>query len=131
MGKSDEQVIEEFQKYVNMTPEELEEWLETDESKGSGWTGDDGAGGESVGHDSGRKIVKILRSDPQNPSEDELAHMRKTLADCLSIHAQVCAYCARHLAQEGKMKESKDENELTETKAYRSLKNWGHDMLKA
>ncbi|KDE09576.1 hypothetical protein MVLG_00471 [Microbotryum lychnidis-dioicae p1A1 Lamole] len=120
MGKSDEQVIEEFQKYVNMTPEELEEWLETDESKGSGWTGDDGAGGESVGHDSGRKIVKILRSDPQNPSEDELAHMRK-----------VCAYCARHLAQEGKMKESKDENKLTETKAYRSLKNWGHDMLKA
>ena len=33
MAKSDEQVIEEFDQAVNMSSKELEEWLETDESK--------------------------------------------------------------------------------------------------
>ncbi|MCA1728866.1 MAG: DUF3140 domain-containing protein, partial [Actinobacteria bacterium] len=33
MSKSDEQVIEEFDEAVNMSPKELEEWLETDKSK--------------------------------------------------------------------------------------------------
>ena len=38
-----------------MSPDELESWLESDESKDSGWT--NGEGGESVGHQSGRTIV--------------------------------------------------------------------------
>jgi hypothetical protein len=51
-----QQVIEEFDEAVNMTPKELEEWLQTDESKSVGQS--DG-GGESKGHESGRRIVEI------------------------------------------------------------------------
>ena len=49
--------------------------------------------GESVGHESGRKIVAILEKSPEKDvdqyDEEDLAHMRK-----------VVAYCKRHLAQE-------------------------------
>jgi hypothetical protein len=57
MAKSDEQVIEEFNDAVNMSRKELEEWLQTEESQSVGQS--DG-GGESKGHESGRKIVEIL-----------------------------------------------------------------------
>ncbi len=46
-GKSDDQVIEQFNEYVNMTVKELEDWLETEDSQGAGWGGE---GGETVGH---------------------------------------------------------------------------------
>jgi len=49
---------------VNMSPSELKDWLETSDSQDSGWSKDndgkveeDGEGHESVGHESGRKIV--------------------------------------------------------------------------
>ncbi|KAK0535241.1 hypothetical protein OC835_002435 [Tilletia horrida] len=115
MGKSDEQVIEEFNEYVNMTADELEDWLKSDDSEGAGWGGE---GGETVGHNSGRQIVDILRrnpdKNPENYTEDDLAHMRK-----------VTSYCKRHLAQEDKLKQSKSPEELEQTKSTKSLKNWG------
>ncbi|GAA5980015.1 hypothetical protein JCM11641_008263 [Rhodosporidiobolus odoratus] len=126
-GKSDDQVISEFQEYVNMTPDELREWLETGDSQSSGQSKDnDGKvkeGQESVGHESGRKIINILernpKGDPEEYTEEDLAHMRK-----------VTSYCKRHLAQEGRMVEEKGEEEYEHTKSYRSLKNWGHDATK-
>jgi len=39
----------EFNELVNMTPEELEEWLKSEESEGSGWTKE--GGGETIGHE--------------------------------------------------------------------------------
>ncbi|NAW13208.1 DUF3140 domain-containing protein [Halomonas sp. D1-1] len=42
-----------------MSPAELGDWLETDESKGVG----DSSGGESTGHASGRKILKIKKTN--------------------------------------------------------------------
>ncbi|KAM0790879.1 hypothetical protein ACM66B_004719 [Microbotryomycetes sp. NB124-2] len=121
MVKSEDQVIEEFNNYVNMTADELEEWLQTEESTGAGWTSD--GGDESVGHQSGRKIVEILRKnpdkDPEGYDEDDIAHMRK-----------VAAYCARHLKQEEHLVHDKSPEELQNTKSYRSLMNWGCDMLK-
>lgn len=48
MSKPNEQVIEEFNKIVNITVEELESFLNTEESKNAGW----GEGDESVGHNS-------------------------------------------------------------------------------
>ena len=36
MAKSDEQVVEEFHEAVNMDADELNEWLQTDESKSVG-----------------------------------------------------------------------------------------------
>jgi hypothetical protein len=100
-----------------MTADELKDWLGKDESAGAGWSKDDGSG-ESVGHDSGRKIVAILEKNPEKVPEsyeqDDIDHMRK-----------VVAYCKRHLAQEEKAKQD------TNSKSYKSLKNWGHDALKA
>ncbi|BGP42368.1 hypothetical protein JCM10450v2_006462 [Rhodotorula kratochvilovae] len=126
-GKSDDQVISEFNEYVNMTPDELREWLETGDSQGAGWSKDNSGkvreGEESVGHESGRKIIDILErnpdKDPEEYTEEDIAHMRK-----------VTSYCKRHLAQEGRMAEEKEPEELEQTKSYQSLKNWGHDSLK-
>ncbi|GAA6025573.1 hypothetical protein JCM8202_001675 [Rhodotorula sphaerocarpa] len=124
MTKSDEQVIEEFNEYVNMTPDELRNWLETGDSQSAGWSKDNsGKGEESVGHESGRKIIDILernpKKDPSKYTDEDLQHMRK-----------VAAYCARHMKQESHMIDEKDDEELEKTKSTRSLRNWGHDPLK-
>jgi Protein of unknown function (DUF3140) len=131
---------------VNMTSDELEAWLKDEQSSSSGWSKSDGSG-ETIGHErfarntslslplspsshihlthpsshsdySGRKIIQILqknpRKDPSKYDEDDITHMRR-----------VAAYCKRHLAQEEKAKRD------TDSKSYKSLKNWGHDALKA
>ncbi|KAI9863037.1 MAG: hypothetical protein M1824_000725 [Vezdaea acicularis] len=99
-----------------MSAEELEGWLGGEESAGAGWAKDDGSG-ETIGHESGRKIIAILRKNPSRApdayDEEDVAHMRK-----------VVAYCKRHLAQEETAKRD------TASKSYRSLKNWGHDASK-
>ena len=56
MADDRQQIIDEFDRAVNMTPKELEEWLQTEESRSVGQS--DG-GGESKGHESGRRIVEI------------------------------------------------------------------------
>ena len=48
MADDRQRIIEEFDEAVNMTPKELEEWLQTNESKSVGQS--DG-GGESKGHE--------------------------------------------------------------------------------
>ncbi|KAF2088141.1 hypothetical protein K490DRAFT_56156 [Saccharata proteae CBS 121410] len=116
MVKDAETVVEEFNDLVNMNAKELKDWLGKDESAGSGWSKDDGSG-ETVGHESGRKIIKILeknpKKDPEKYEDEDIDHMRK-----------VVAYCKRHLAQEEKAKKD------TDSKSYKSLKNWGHDAQK-
>jgi len=102
-----------FDDAVNMTPKELEDWLATDESQSVGWSGSDGDGGESVGHESGRRIVEIKRTRKDDLTDDDLAHMKK-----------VAGYVKRHLAQGG----PKDDAE--HSKWRYSLMNWGHDPLK-
>lgn len=47
--------------------QELEAFLKTGDSSSSGWSKDDGSG-ESIGHESGRKIVQILRGNPDKVS---------------------------------------------------------------
>ena len=101
-----------FEAAVNMAPAELEEWLESEESRKVGWKGPDGKGsGESVGHASGRRIVTILRKTKAALTDDDYTHMRK-----------VAGYVARHAAQ-------RPENVVTSRWRY-SLMNWGHDPLK-
>ncbi|KAK4550201.1 hypothetical protein LTR36_003168 [Oleoguttula mirabilis] len=116
MVKDDETVVQEFNELVNMSADELQEWLGSEESAGAGWSKDDGSG-ETIGHESGRKIIEILeknpKKDPSKYDEEDVQHMRK-----------VAAYCKRHLAQEGKAKQ--DPN----SKSAKSLKNWGHDPQK-
>jgi len=122
----------EWNELVNLSPEELKEWLGSDESAGSGWDKDDGSG-ETIGHErqdsrlshsnmlcsganaglySGRKVIAILeknpKKDPSKYDEEDIQHMRK-----------VVAYIKRHLAQEGKAKQD------PQSKSAKSLRNWG------
>ncbi|KAJ4215495.1 hypothetical protein NW759_009915 [Fusarium solani] len=121
--KGKDQVIQEFNDLVNMSASELERWLKSDDSNSAGWPKED-ENGETVGHDSGRKIVEILKENPEKEAEkytdEQVEHMRK-----------VVSYCKRHLAQETKGNSEKSAEEVKKTKSYASLKNWGHDFLKA
>ena len=106
-----DKVRRDFAEAVNMSASELEEWLATDDSRKVGWKGADGAASESIGHASGRRIVRILRGDRHALSDDDYAHMRK-----------VVGYIRRHKAQ-------RPENIYTSRWRY-SLMNWGHDPTK-
>ena len=81
--KSSKDVIADFNESVNMTAEELEAWLKSDDSNSAGWPKENG-NGETVGHDSGRKIVEILKANPQKKpdgyTEEQVEHMRKVVA---------------------------------------------------
>jgi hypothetical protein len=67
------------------------------------------AGGESVGHRSGRRIVRLLAKSADALTPGDLAHMRK-----------VVGYVHRHLAQ-------RPAGDIAETPWRYSLMNWGHD----
>jgi hypothetical protein len=95
---------------VNMTPKELERWLGTEESEGVGFNRD--GEDESVGHQSGRRIVQLAHTKQADLTDDDYAHMRK-----------VVSYVHRHCAQ--------GPSHDVETSRWRySLMNWGHDPLK-
>jgi hypothetical protein len=79
-----EHTIEEFRAAVNMTAGQLERLLGTDDSRAVGQKD----GGESTGHRSGRRIVRLLRTAEAKYSAGDLAHMRK-----------VVGYVRRHTAQ--------------------------------
>jgi uncharacterized protein DUF3140 len=96
---------------VNMTAKQLEGWLTTDESKSVGQKD----GGESVGHESGRRIVAILRKRKADLDASDIAHMKK-----------VNGYIARHLEQRPK----RSWEQLQSADWTYSLRNWGHDPLK-
>ena len=109
MAKSDEQVAQEFDEAVNMSREELEEWLATEESKE---VGQKDGGGESKGHESGRRIVEILQKNSSDYTEEDIEHMRR-----------VVSYVHRHQAQGPK-------GDVEDSNWRYSLMNWGHDPLK-
>jgi len=103
-------VRKDFADAVNMTAGELAKWLGTEESQRVGQKSS--GGGESVGHDSGRRIVRILRTRKADLTEADLAHMRK-----------VVGYVHRHLKQ-------RPSGNVEDTAWRWSLMNWGHDPLK-
>jgi hypothetical protein len=110
MSEDNGDAYEEFNDAVNMTASELDRWLDSDESKSVGQKS--GGGGESTGHESGRRIVKILRAKKSELSDNDYAHMRK-----------VFGYTKRHLAQ-------RPSGDIKETDWRYSLMNWGHDPTK-
>ena len=105
-----QEVREEFGRVVNMAPKELEEWLDSEQSRAVGQVraGED----EAVGHQSGRRIVAIRRSRQADLSADDYAHMKK-----------VIGYVRRHAAQ-------RPQGDVSDTRWRYSLMNWGHDPLK-
>ena len=75
MADDRQQIVKEFDEVVNMTPKELEEWLQTQESRSVGQS--DG-GGESKGHKSGRRIVEIKRKKKTDNTDDRIVAKLQT-----------------------------------------------------
>lgn len=99
--------IKKFMTAVNMSPKTLAAWLKTAESKKVGFKSTEGS--ESVGHDSGKKMVALLGKPQADCSDDDVAHARK-----------VVGYIHRHLAQ-------RPAGDIAQTPWRYSLMNWGHD----
>lgn len=85
----DKSTIKEFKKAVNMSAKVLDSWLKTGESKEVGYKENDAE--ESVGHQSGRRIVELLKKKPDDYTDDDIKHAQK-----------VVGYIHRHLAQKPK-----------------------------
>ncbi len=107
---TDEQadIRNDFAEAVNMAPAALKKWLEGDDSKAVGFKGEDG---ESVGHASGRHILRIKAKKVADLTETDYAHMKKLVG-----------YVARHSKQRPAHPE--------ESRWRYSLMNWGHDPMK-
>lgn len=101
------EIYQEFSTLVNMTPAQLSQWLQTDESQEVGFHYEGES--ESVGHESGRRIVQILNRKKADLTDEDYAHMRK-----------VNGYIKRHSAQ-------RPEGDVSKTRWRYSLMNWGHD----
>ena len=99
----------EFGDLVNMAPKELEEWLQTEESKSVGQGSGDG---EAIGHKSGKRIVEIKHKTKDDYSDDDYEMM-----------GRVISYIKRHSAQG-------PESDVKESRWRYSLMNWGHDPCK-
>ena len=99
-----------FKEAVNMPAKALTAWLATDESRKVGFKAHKGE--ESVGHQSGEKIVALLGKTQTRFTSADMAHARK-----------VAGYIHRHLAQ-------RPDGDISETHWRYSLMNWGHDPQK-
>ena len=109
MSKSKQEIYENFYDAVNLTPSELEEWLETESSKS---VGKDSGDGESVGHKSGKRIIAIKNKKKDDLTDADYDHMNK-----------VVGYIHRHKAQ-------KPNGSIKDSDWRYSLKNWGYDPCK-
>jgi len=101
--------IAEFEAAVNMTAHEIENWLDTDESKS---VGQQDESGEIKGRKSGKHIVDILYKNKSDYTDDDLQRIKK-----------VVSYVHRHTAQ-------RPAGDIEKTPWRYSLMNWGHDPLK-
>lgn len=110
MNEEQKEILRDFREAVNMTPAQIEKWLDTKESREVGFK--ENEDDESIGHKSGKRIVKILEKKQNDYSADDFAHMRK-----------VVGYVHRHLAQ-------RPDGDTTDTHWRYSLMNWGHDPQK-
>ncbi|ARN79128.1 DNA-binding protein [Nonlabens spongiae] len=109
IDNSKDEIYDEFYDAVNMTPSEIEDWLETDKLKE---VGVDSGDGESKGRKSAKKIIKIKRKKKDELTDTNYDHMQK-----------VVGYVNRHKAQ-------KPDSDIKESDWRYSLKNWGHDPCK-
>ena len=110
MSKSKDEIWDEWRDLVNMSPKEIEDFLETDESKD---VGQDSGDGESKGRKSAKKIVEIKRTNKGDLDDDDWDHMSK-----------VVGYIKRHKAQGG------PDGDMENSDWRYSLMNWGHDPMK-
>ena len=105
-----EQVIKEFRTIVNLKPDQLERWLSMPDSKKLGFKDEVKAG--TVGHESGRRILKILSKRRDKYTDDDLRHMQT-----------VVGFVQRH-------RKEKPPGDVFASNWRYSLMNWGHDPMK-
>ena len=86
MSAVNQSSIKAFNEVVNMSPKILQDWLKTKESLSVGFKTK--ATDESVGHQSGKHIIKLLKLAPNNFSDEDIKFANK-----------VVGYVHRHLAQ--------------------------------
>ena len=103
-------IRQEFERLANLTPAELRAWLDTPQSRRVGVVRRGET--ESVGRQSGRRILEIRATRVADLSDADYAHMKK-----------VIGFCRRHLAQ-------RPRGDVEHTRWRWSLMNWGHDPLK-
>jgi hypothetical protein len=96
-----------FHEAVDIDAAELAAWLAGEQSRSVGQRR--GGSTESVGHRSGRRIVRLLGKDEDDLTDGDLAQMRT-----------VTRYVHRHLAQ-------RPDGDVRETPWRWSLMKWGHD----
>lgn len=104
-----QEALEDFNEAVNMTANEIKEWLKTKESNS---VGQKDKKGKIKGRKSGKKIIKIINKDKSKYKKKDFKHMKK-----------VVSYIHRHRAQ-------KPSGNIKETPWRYSLMNWGCDPLK-
>jgi Protein of unknown function (DUF3140) len=109
MEKDKKRIIQDFNEVVNMSPRQLESWLETEESQR---VGQKDGNNKSTGHKSGKYIVELLQKQSLDYSDNDIAHMQK-----------VISYVRRHSAQ-------RPSGDIKDTPWRFSLMNWGHDPCK-
>lgn len=103
-------IRKEFDRLVNLSPKELKAWLKTPESHKVGMIRPGET--ESVGRQSGKRILAIKAKLVDDLTDGDYAHMKK-----------VIGYCRRHLAQ-------RPWGDIDKSRWRYSLMNWGHDPLK-
>jgi hypothetical protein len=108
-NEEQESTYQTFKDTINMSPSEIEDWLDTEKSKS---VGIDSGDGESKGRKSAKKIIEIRRKKKDDLTDDDYSHMKK-----------VNAYVKRHMAQ-------KPSGDIEDSNWRYSLMNWGHDPLK-
>ena len=80
---NDKETLGEFKQAVNMSAGQIEKWLDSDESKRVGFKSD--YDDESVGHQSGKRIVEILGKKQDEYTADDFRFMKKLSATCIAI----------------------------------------------
>ncbi len=105
-----DQVIKEFRSVVNLKPDQLERWLSMPDSKKLGFKDEVKAG--TRGHESGKRILKIMSKRRDKYTEDDLQHMQT-----------VVGFVRQH-------RREKPPGDVFASNWRYSLMNWGHDPMK-
>ena len=107
MTDANQSSVKAFKKVVNMPAKTLHDWLKTEHSLAVGLKTNEAD--ESVGHQSGKHNIKLLKLKPDEFADEDIKFANK-----------VVGYVHRYLAQ-------KPQGDVTETNWRYSLMNWGHD----
>ena len=105
-----EQVIKDFRTVVNLKRDQLERWLNMPDSRKLRFKDEAKVG--TVGHESGKRILKILGKRRDKYTEDDLRYMQT-----------VVGFVRQH-------RREKPPGDVFASNWRYSLMNWGHDPMK-